>query len=202
MLVQEAASLDGSLQKQAKLCFAHAETIIPLACLLGLFGAHEEARLPNEVAESHCSADSTMQQAEYMADSSFADTIEGNATASFAANAAQFTVNQACMHGQGSAQLDQCSALAHSWIPPLPRPPKPRRWHGSMIAPYGANIQFNLHCSQVHWCMQCPQNVIGFCCICTACCKHSLPRTSAILRTWPSRHSNNTTDAVLQFLAL
>ncbi|KAL0046886.1 hypothetical protein WJX82_000945 [Trebouxia sp. C0006] len=28
-----------------------------------------------------------------------------------------------------------------SWAPPLPKPPKPRKWHGSMIAPYGANIQ-------------------------------------------------------------
>ncbi|KAL0021479.1 hypothetical protein WJX79_009021 [Trebouxia sp. C0005] len=32
-----------------------------------------------------------------------------------------------------------------SWAPPLPKPPQPRKWHGSMIAPYGANIQLNLY---------------------------------------------------------
>ena len=30
-------------------------------------------------------------------------------------------------------------------VPPLPRPPLSRDWYGSMIAPYGANIQFVLH---------------------------------------------------------
>ena len=35
--LQEAAAAEGGTSQQAKLCFAHAETVVPIACLLGLF---------------------------------------------------------------------------------------------------------------------------------------------------------------------
>ena len=58
--MQEAA--EGTPQ-QAKLCFAHAETIIPLACLLGLFGPQQpKALLTQPTSAPQCSADSIMQQ--------------------------------------------------------------------------------------------------------------------------------------------
>ena len=59
---------------------------------------------------------------------------------------------------------DSYSDSVRSWVPPLPRPPRKRSWHGSMIAPYGANIQFRLHRSEVGSCLiSLPGLLLPFC---------------------------------------
>lgn len=137
--------------QQAKLCFAHAETIVPLACLLGLFGPQQpKALLTQPPFAPQCSADSDLQQAS----ASKVDTDQQPDHGNVHGNHSVGDENDAKASCQGtsfsdSKIYDSYSNGVTSWLPPLPQPPRKRDWHGSMIAPYGANIQFRLHRSEV-----------------------------------------------------
>ena len=146
---QAAVSQNGKPRLQAKLSFAHAETIIPLACLLGLFSSHDQqAQRSDWTLGQHSSSTDPSYQSQQSAGAvhETADDIAGGTQ---------------CMDDSDSqCKLDEevlqhCNAdqegnhQIQGWAPPLPRPPKARTWHGSAIAPYGANIQFVLHPSQV-----------------------------------------------------
>lgn len=44
-----------------------------------------------------------------------------------------------------ASQAGQRGILGQAWQPPFAPPPAERDWYGSMVAPYGANIQFVLY---------------------------------------------------------
>ncbi|KAL0032203.1 hypothetical protein WJX77_010754 [Trebouxia sp. C0004] len=124
--LQEAAAGTGRSGLHAKLSFAHAETIIPLACLLGLFGTNSNQPLPQD-QQCNATVDDLPEQSSCVhQQKTDADVqLEG------------YLRDSNSTYTKGEAM--------QSWAPPLPKPPKPREWHGSMIAPYGANIQLNLY---------------------------------------------------------
>ena len=161
MLLQAAASRDTSSGFQAKLSFAHAETIIPLACLLGLFALH----VPEN---SICAAEPAQRRDAMQGLPQLSP--ESPQPGSSVENAPQCP-NEADIGGStcisygavpGSSSSSSSNTSDHltearsvecvkkhtdkvQWVPPLPRPPLSRNWCGSMIAPYGANIKFVLH---------------------------------------------------------
>lgn len=200
---QAASSNPSESGFKAKLCFAHAETIIPLVCLLGLFGRPSPAADPSMAAlAEHCSlADvqgnvqgsvqgsvtSSYGQPEVLSepvlqqpvinecgissntDSGMASSTDNNSSSSSnnsvnsSGNTGTCSSSNASTRSTSSSssnsgrhcnnRFETCSELiqegddqeGQAWVPPLPRPPLSRDWFGSMIAPYGANIQFALH---------------------------------------------------------
>ena len=169
-IMQEAAAADGETQQQAKLCFAHAETIIPLACLLGLFGTTNSQLFSNS-PPSQCGAQSTLQQPGNGNNSAVAGSNSGQNHAS-KLNESNTLASQTATTDLPNEpnSLGICSNEVEDWVPPLPQPPKARSWHGSMIAPYGANIQFMLHRRKV--CIgnaELPSILTAGCCLAVAC---------------------------------
>ncbi|DBA96348.1 TPA: hypothetical protein ACH3X3_002523 [Trebouxia sp. C0006] len=139
--LQEAAAGTGRSGLHAKLSFAHAETIVPLACLLGLFGTDSKQPFPSDQQCNAATDDLPEQSSGVHQQNTDADVQLMNS----------------CLRDSNSSYIQredistECRTFGNpgeamqSWAPPLPKPPKPRKWHGSMIAPYGANIQVNLH---------------------------------------------------------
>jgi len=137
--LQEAAAGTGRSGLHAKLSFAHAETIIPLACLLGLFGTNSNQPLPQN---RQCNTTTDLPEQS-------SGERQQNTDADFQLSGCLRDSNST--YRQGEDMSRECKFFwnpgeaMQSWAPPLPKPPKPREWHGSMIAPYGANIQLNLY---------------------------------------------------------
>ena len=141
MSLQEAAAGTGRSGLHAKLSFAHAETIVPLACLLGLFGTDSKQPFPSDQQCNAATDDLPEQSSGVHQQNTDADVQLMNS----------------CLRDSNSSYIQredistECRTFGNpgeamqSWAPPLPKPPKPRKWHGSIIAPYGANIQLNLY---------------------------------------------------------
>jgi len=139
--LQEAAAGTGRSGLHAKLSFAHAETIVPLACLLGLFGPNSKQPFSQDQQCNATTDDPPEQSSGVHQQNTDADVRLMNSCLR----------DSNCSYKQGEDISRECRTFGNpgeamqSWAPPLPKPPKPRKWHGSMIAPYGANIQVNLH---------------------------------------------------------
>ena len=175
---QAAASKPLDSGFEAKLCFAHAETIIPLVCLLGLFGRplpEPEADMPDlheqcSPADVQGNATSEYGQPELLSEPVLQQFNEGgisSSTASSTTSSRGSSNSDTCSSSSSSSNSSTGSSSRHcdsglesfpeelvqegvdgkgqAWVPPLPRPPLDRDWYGSIIAPYGANIQFALH---------------------------------------------------------
>lgn len=141
MDLQEATSRASECGPRAKLSFAHAETIIPLACLLGLFGPNSN-RSSLEEQQSSTSADPHHWHSPGNTQQTAAASCDIEASTSDSSGTCTDSDDRL---SSGCSRDEQRSYDLHSWEPPLPRPPKPRNWRGSFIAPYGANIQFMMH---------------------------------------------------------
>ncbi len=140
MSLQEAAAGTGRSGLHAKLSFAHAETIIPLACLLGLFGSNSNQPFPQDQQHSATTDDLPEQSSCVHQQNTDADVqLDGCLRDSNSTYIQGVDISRECSTFGNPGEAMQ------SWAPPLPKPPKPREWHGSMIAPYGANIQLNLY---------------------------------------------------------
>ena len=151
--MQAAASSRSASGFTAKLSFAHAETIIPLACLLGLFGPerHQDHKAATQLAQECGTADELHQHAPECA----ASEIDGvntqqsmghSSSSSNTSNASSSAKNSSgCDVNIESSTENSMQGSRQVWVPPIPRPPLSRGWYGSMIAPYGVNIQFVLH---------------------------------------------------------
>ncbi|KAL3161888.1 hypothetical protein ABBQ38_008976 [Trebouxia sp. C0009 RCD-2024] len=148
---------------EAKLCFAHAETIVPLACLLGLFGGlppAAESSMTGSVgqcgmAEAQWCVSPEPQQPAFQSkrelqqpnqcsstDSSSSSDSESSSSTSSSSRQCDSSVESSPMPMEC---VQEGKDEGQAWIPPLPRPPLKRGWYGSMLAPYGANVQFVLH---------------------------------------------------------
>lgn len=145
MALQDAATWQGTSGLQAKLSFAHAETLIPLACLLGLFGPQDNKLKHTALMPGQDSGPTaTCQRPEHSTD-------EAGQAADACADNEQPMGEGDSSHRTGCDDLSrQCSVggemhAGKRWEPPLPKPPNARSWKGSVIAPYGANIQFVLY---------------------------------------------------------
>lgn len=137
--LQEAAAGIGRPGLHAKLSFAHAETIVPLACLLGLFGTNGNQPLPQD-QQCNATTNDLPEQSEVHQQNADADVQLSGCLRDSNSNYMQDRdISRECRVSGNPGEAMQ------SWTPPLPKPPKPRTWHGSMIAPYGANIQLNLY---------------------------------------------------------
>ena len=141
MDLQEAASRSSECGLHAKLCFAHAETIIPLACLLGLFGPNSNR---SSLEEQQCSTTAEPHHWQSPGNTQQTPAASCNVEASTSDSGGSCTDSDD-RSSRGSSEDEQRSCDSRSWEAPLARPPIPRNWRGSLIAPYGANIQFMLH---------------------------------------------------------
>lgn len=162
MYLQAAASRPLESSFEAKLCFAHAETIVPLACLLGLFGglppaaessmtgsvgqcgtAEAQSYVPSEPRHPAFQSKPELQQpyqcssTDSSGSSSDSDSDSSSSSRQCGSSIESSPVPMECVQ-QGKDE-------GQAWVPLLPRPPLSRGWYGSMIAPYGANIQIVLH---------------------------------------------------------
>ena len=159
----QSASLQGGQQPcQAKLSFAHAETLIPLACLLGLFDpqgrvwphtSQASAFSDSQTGISHGSpaeVDRGGQLTCSVTDqSTFSPSVAGKAVSGESLSQCHPALNMpSSRQGSGSASIaggDQAVAPSSGWQPPFDAPPASRDWYGSMVAPYSANMQFVLY---------------------------------------------------------
>ena len=84
----------------------------------------------------------------FSSSSSNADVREGScdSTTRRDADEASAASNAAGRHGN-PADAAGTGTSKQSWHPPFAPPPSARDWYGSMVAPYGANIQFVLYSS-------------------------------------------------------
>ena len=187
LFFQAAASKPLESGFEAKLCFAHAETIIPLACLLGLFGralpeaganmadlgeqcslADVQGNATSEYGQPEVVSEPVLQQPECgissSTDGGTARRTDSRTDSSSSSSSKSSSNSDSCRSSSNSStgssrHCDNGYRLfsedlieegddedeGQAWVPPLPRPPLGRGWYGSMIAPYGANIQFALH---------------------------------------------------------
>lgn len=168
-VLQAAASMPPESGFAAKLCFAHAETIIPLACLLGLFGptppaaeasrtvsaeqcsqADVQRHTVSEHTQSALSSEPVMQHHEEcgISGSAHSRTDSSNTGTCDVSNASTSSSSSSDSEaGSFPRELMQEGGDegGQAWVPPLSQPPVSRDCYGSMIAPYGANVQFALH---------------------------------------------------------
>ncbi|DBA89909.1 TPA: hypothetical protein ACH3X2_004400 [Trebouxia sp. C0005] len=139
--LQEAAAGTGRSGLHAKLSFAHAETIVPLACLLGLFSTNSKQPFLSD-QQCNTTADDLPEQSSGVHQQN-TDADDG------LMNGCLRDSNSSFIQGKDNSRecrnFGNLGEAVQSWAPPLPKPPQPRKWHGSMIAPYGANIQLNLY---------------------------------------------------------
>ena len=209
--LQAASSSPSESGFKAKLCFAHAETIIPLVCLLGLFGRSLPAADPSmaglaeqcSLADVQGNVTSSYGQPEVLSEPVLQQPISNECGVSSSTNSgtasstdSNSSVNSsgntgACSSSNASTRSTSSSSSNSSrhcdsgfesfseliqegddqegqaWVPPLPRPPLSRDWFGSMIAPYGANIQIALH-------RRTDTQVSGRCFLCLNACHTSV----------------------------
>ena len=187
LCIQAAASKPSESSFEAKLCFAHAETIIPLVCLLGLFGQPwpaaeasmaglgeqcsladvEGVNANSQYGQPEVSSEPVLQQPTEWGISSSTDSGTASSTDSSSNSSSSRSSSNIDTCSSSDSSIGSSSSSLHCdsgygtfseestqgvddeegqvWVPPLPRPPLSRDWYGSMIAPYGANIQFALH---------------------------------------------------------
>lgn len=160
--LQAAASKPSESTFAAKLCFAHAETIVPLLCLLGLVGGPPavdsskagsvgQRGVADVQSQVSCEPQppAVKSKAELNQCSSTDSRSSGESVRS--SNSDSGSSSSSSMHCDSSIGSSPMVCVqggdneGQGWVPPLPRPPLSRGWYGSRIAPYGANIQFVLH---------------------------------------------------------
>jgi hypothetical protein len=122
--------------KARRLLFGHAETLAPLLCHLGLFGA------PGSVTTAHSGACDPHRGGTSVARHNAHDSCSMPAAQLWASDSAQCSAGPPVgVQTRGSAIYDRTvgNEAAGAGLAMLPRPAAARLWRGSQVAPYGAN---------------------------------------------------------------